>query len=415
MNRTTKFSLGLGGAALLVVALVSHAYYWYAPRARVGSPAVEAPTSQLFFGARDLPLRVWIPFPHQNLAALEHAIGDLEGLSEVSSYLMSQDLAALPSFGPFRMPPARDLVLAGSADGSRIVVGATVYPVVAGLARLAGRLAGNAWLAGGPVELHGKTVEVEWRDGMWIATQGEGAELQTLPVPDLEPTHSLLRLEQSLGPVPEGLYRVDVEARGWRIVSAEPEAMRASDARPRAKLPSELAVVAASIGSQSPPNAVIETFVLLSDVGGAGEQIARSVVTHRGVGERWQLPGERLLSGLGFEVSEGTQDGWSLAGYDEAAVDAVAGQLSSLSELLESVDEAPLNLGIWLDLAAAQGALDGVVDTLTALPLPATEQIRLWTMAARSLASLDQSGSLSLQIGGLPPRLAMRLERQGAD
>ena len=140
--------------------------------------------------------------------------------------------------------------------------------------------------------------------------------------------------------------------------------------------------MAASIGSQSPPNAVIETFVLLSDVGGAGEQIARSVVAHRGVGERWQLPGERLLSGLGFEVSEGTQDGWSLAGYDEAAVDAVAGQLSSLSELLESVDEAPLNLGIWLDLAAAQGALDGVVGTLTALPLPATEQIRLWTMAA---------------------------------
>jgi hypothetical protein len=415
MNRTAKLSLGLGGVALLILALVSHAYYWYAPRPRVGRPGVEDPTSRLFFGARDLPLRVWVPFPHQNLAALEQAIGDLDGLSEVSSYLMSRDLASLPSFGPFRMPPARDLVVAGSPDGSRIVVAATVYPVVAGLARLAGRLAGNAWLAGGPVELHGRTVEVEWRDGMWIAAQGEGAELETLPVPDLQPTHSLVRLEQSLGPVPEGLYRVDVEARGWRIVSAEPAAMQASEARPLAKLPLGLALVAASIGSQSPPNSVIETFVLLSDVGGAGEQIARSVIAHRGAGERWQLPGERLLSGLGFEVSEGTQDGWSLAGYDEGAVLEVADQLSSILELLESVDEAPLNLGIWLDLAAARGALDGVVGTLTALPLPATEQIRLWTMAARSLASLDQSGSLSLRIGGLPPRLDMRLERQGAD
>ena len=148
MNRTTKFSLGLGGAALLIVALVSHAYYWYAPRARVGSPAVEAPTSQLFFGARDLPLRVWIPFPHQNLAALEHAIGDLEGLSEVSSYLMSQDLAALPSFGPF--PPATGQRSRPSRErrtASRIVVGShRVYPVVA-VAGQAGRKAGRQRLA----------------------------------------------------------------------------------------------------------------------------------------------------------------------------------------------------------------------------------------------------------------------------
>ena len=74
-------------------------------------------------------------------------------------------------------------------------------------------------------------------------------------------------------------------------------------------------------------------------------------------GERWQLPAERLLSGLGFEVSEGAQEGWSLAAYDEAAVDASGRSSSPRSpNLLGSVDEAPLELGIWLDLAAAPGS-----------------------------------------------------------
>jgi hypothetical protein len=205
---------------------------------------------------------------------------------------------------------------------------------------------------------------------------------------------------------------LDVETRGWRIVNAEAAAMEASDAGPRAVLPSGLALVAASIGPGSTPDSAIETFVMLSGARGAGEQIARSVVAHRGTGDRWQLPAERLLSGLGFEVSAAAREGWSLAAYDEAAIDQVAGRLSSISELLGSVEEAPLELGIWLDLAEARGALSGLVRTLDALPLPATEQLRLWAMAARSLGSFDSSGSLSLRIGGSPSRLVMRFDRE---
>jgi hypothetical protein len=403
----------MGGVALLIVALFGHWYFWYAPRARTGSPGETSLTSHVLFGADDLPLRLWVPYPHQNLAALESTIGDLEGMSAVSSYLISQDLASLPSFGPFRLPPARDLVVAGSPDGDRIVVAASVYPVVALLARLAGKLAGNAWLAGGPVELHGRTVVVEWRDGVWLAAQGEVAEPEGQSLPDLLPSHALLNLTGSLGPVPEGLYRLDVEARGWRIVSAEPDAIQASDSRPPVVLPSGIALLAASTERKSTASSVIETFIMLSGVGGAGEQIARSVIAHRGAGERWDLPAERLLSGLGFEVSEGTRDGWSLAAYDEAAIHEVAGLLSLISDLLGSVGEAPLDLGIWLDLADARGALDGIARTLGALPLPESEQIRLWKMAAESLASFDSVGSLSLRIGGSPRRLEMRLDRAG--
>lgn len=414
-NRPVKLWLWMGAAALLLVAFIGHWYYWYAPRSRSGSPGPAAPTAQVFFGGGDLPLRLWIPFPHQNLAALERSIGDLEGWNEVSSYLISQDLTFLPTFGPFRLPPARDLVLQGSLDGDRLIVAASVYPLVARLARVAGWLAGNPWLAGGSIEVQGRSVQVQWLEGTWMATQGDVALGGPRPVPEMPPGHALLSLEEPYGPVPEGLYRLDVAEEGWRIVSAEPEAVRTSDARPRQRLPSKLALVAASTGPESTPDSVVDTFVMLAGGRGAGEQLARSVIAHRGAGERWRLPAESLLSGLGFEVSEGTQEGWSLAAYDEAAIREVAGQLSSISELLRSLDEAPLELGVWMDLAEARGALDGLTRTLSALPLPATEQIQLWTMAARSLASLDHAGSLSLLIGGSPPHLELRLESQSSD
>jgi hypothetical protein len=136
------------------------------------------------------------------------------------------------------------------------------------------------------------------------------------------------------------------------------------------------------------------------------------VVAHQGPGERWPLPAEKLLSGLGFEVSEAAVDGWSLAAYDPSAIREVADQLSSINALLGPMEGESLDLGIWMDIDAARGGLDGLVRALNALPLPATEQIRMWPVAAHSLASLDSAGSLSLRIEGESPRLELRFEKQ---
>ena len=412
MNRSVKLSLWIGCSVLVVLALSGHWYYWYAPRARSGSLTPGASTTQFLLGADEVPLRLWIPFPHQNLGALERAADDLRGLSGVSSYALAQDLATLPSFGPFRLPPARDMVIAGSPDGDRILVAASVYPLVARLARVAGKLAGNPWLSGGSVELQGRTVEVEWRDGMWLAAQGSFESGNTRPVPDLEPTYALLSLKRAFGPVPGGLYRLDVGETGWRIVKTGPEVPRQAGSLPRQIVPSELALVAASADPGPPRDTTLRTFVLLAGEGGATEQISRAVVGHRGLGERWPLPAEKLLSGLGFEVSEAAVGGWSLAAYDPSAIRDVADQISSINDLLGPMEEESLDLGIWMDLAAARGALDGLVRALNALPLPATEQVRMWTVAAHSLASLDSSGSLSLRIEGEPPGLELRFEKQ---
>ena len=413
MNRSVKLSLWMGCAGLLAVALLGHWYYWYAPRARAGSPGDGDWTAGVFLGADDLPIRLWIPFPHQNLAALEGAVSDLQGLSAVSSYLLAEDLLSLPSFGPFRMPPARDLVIAGTPQGDRIVVGATVYPLVARLARAAGRLAGNPWLSGGSVELQGRTVEVEWRDGVWLAAQGPVSEGDPSLLPALEPAHALFSLGQPLGPVPGGHYRLDVGARGWRIASADHIPMQVAGPPSGPRIPPGLALVAMSASSDAARDPILRMFVLLSGEGGATEQLTRAVVGHRGSGERWLLPAEKLLSGLGFEVTDSTLDAWALVAYDELAIQQVVRQLPALSGWLESLEGESLELAIWVNLAAARGSLEGLARALSSLPLPATHQIRAWTLAAQSLASLDSSGSLSLRIEGQPPRLELRFERQG--
>ena len=415
MNRPIRWSLWSGVAALLIVAVIGHWYYWYAPRSRTGSPRAAAPTSQVFFGQSELPLRLWVPYPHQNLAALEGAVGDLAGWTEVSSYLIAEDLAILPSFGPFRLPPARDLAVRGSPAGDRLVVAADVYPLVARLARVAGWLAGNPWLAGGSIDLQGSRLQVEWRGSTWLATQGNAALTGEPNVPELPPTHALLGLEEPYGPVPMGLYRLDVTDRGWRLASIDAPPERSTGSWATVKLPPSLALVAAATSSKS--EAVTTTRVLAMPAGtdDVGEQLTRSVVAQRGGGERWRLPTERLLSGLGFEVREAAIGEWSAVAFDDGALREVTGQLPQISGLIDAVEDSPLVLGLWLDVAAARRALEGLVRAIESLPLPVADQVRQWTVAAKALSCLESEGSLRLQITGSPPRLEARFQGQDAD
>jgi len=53
-------------AVLLAVGAAAHVRYWYLPRERSASPA--AGSAAAVWSGAPLPLRVWIPYPHQNLA-----------------------------------------------------------------------------------------------------------------------------------------------------------------------------------------------------------------------------------------------------------------------------------------------------------------------------------------------------------
>ncbi len=189
-------------ACLLILALLAgHVWYWYLPRERAAAPRLGAagggvaePLQLLAGGAYDVCL--WLPYPHQNLGVLAAAIGDPQDLIEAAVRLtadlsgnaanagnagdageIGKEAAArrarepeeLPTFGPFQVPPASELVACADLAGGRLRVVARIYPALAVVAKLAGRLAGNPWLAGGAA---GNT-RVTWSGRLWSATAGE--------------------------------------------------------------------------------------------------------------------------------------------------------------------------------------------------------------------------------------------------
>ena len=162
-----------------------------------------------------------MPFPHQNLASLEQAIGDLERFSGAVARLSGRALPKLPSFGSARVPPSTELAVATDESGERFVAVARVYPVAAFLARWAGRLAGNPLLAGGDTEIDGRAVTVGWSGGSWtVVTRGSAlpaASRHDSPGPALAWTQLAIpaRLFAGRG-VPAATRRRDTGARCGR-------------------------------------------------------------------------------------------------------------------------------------------------------------------------------------------------------
>ena len=173
--------------AALVLALLglAHLWFWYLPRERSTEPRwSDLPARVLAGEAISLtegeapvryPLALWIPYPHQNLAFAVEDLGGVETLAAGAGGLAGREVPPIPSFGPLPMPPARELVVATDREGHRVLAAARVYPAVAVLARLAGTLAGNAWLAGGRWTAGTRELAVEWRGTLWTVTTTETA------------------------------------------------------------------------------------------------------------------------------------------------------------------------------------------------------------------------------------------------
>jgi hypothetical protein len=186
-------------AVVLAALLAAHVVYWYVPRERAvvprlgagggaapaeaGGAAGEAagePLGVLAAGAYDVC--VWVPYPHQNLGALAAAIGDLQDVVGAAARLSSgeggegsaprpREPEEAPTFGPFEVPPASEMVACSDLAGGRLRVEARIYPTLAVVAKLAGRVAGNPWLAGG---VAGST-RIAWQGRLWTVTAGPEA------------------------------------------------------------------------------------------------------------------------------------------------------------------------------------------------------------------------------------------------
>ncbi len=218
-------SIALLVGCLALAGAAAHLRFWYGPRERPAAPAAgEAATA--VFTASPLPFRLWIPYPHQNLAQLRR-----RGPAGVMATLrlLGVELPRLPRFGPFEVPPSAAIAVASDARGERFLAVAQVYPSISGIARAAGRVAGNPWLAGGEVESGGRRLRVGWAKGnVWWVTTEDAADLEaalasTGSVPEGFPAGlAWLRAARDLGPLPAGDYRLAGPANAPKLVFRDP-------------------------------------------------------------------------------------------------------------------------------------------------------------------------------------------------
>src|SRR3954463_839252 len=155
---------------LLIVGYFIHAY-WSRER-----PAVPSGLPARLLASGEYGACLWVPYPHQNLGKLEGALTDPASYLAAAARVADLPAPVMRSFGPFALPPSSEIVACSDLDGRRFLLVARVYPGLAAVAKLAGRLADNPWLRGGEIrEARGKKDEVvervlhiDWRDGYWM-------------------------------------------------------------------------------------------------------------------------------------------------------------------------------------------------------------------------------------------------------
>jgi hypothetical protein len=247
----------VAGAVVLAALLGAHVVYWYLPRERAVAPRLGAgggaapapaggaagePLQVLAAGAYDVC--VWVPYPHQNLGALAAAIGDLQDVVGAAVRLSSgeggeasaprpREPEEAPTFGPFEVPPASELVACSDLAGRRLRVVARIYPALAVVAKLAGRVAGNPWLAGG---VAGGSTRISWQGRLWTVTAGPEAPRPTKAPPGAATAASAVPEQAAGAPVTP-----ETAAKGTAAAPAAPEAAAAAAVAP--DLPPSLAVV----------------------------------------------------------------------------------------------------------------------------------------------------------------------------
>lgn len=399
----------LAGVFVAMALVAAHWFYWYAPRERPARPHGGTLSGRIYLES-ELPHRLWLPYPHQNLARLEGSIGRLDRVLREVGRLSGETVPQLPAFGAARLPPSTALVLATDESGERFVVAADIYPLVGLLARWAGRLAGNPLLAGGRSRIGDHTVEVRWRDGVWLlASRGmeEVAPVAADAAGRLPAGRALawLRLERDRGRVPAGDYRLDRRGDDLELWGGDAERLEALRRLAGRAAPLPLVRAEALAG---PAGGSSRAFALLPGLESLGG-LPGAVAVHRG-GAPFRLPGERLAELVGDGVRELESGGWSVRALDRGSL-ARGVELAGFAAELEA--ERPLAPALWLDLRSAERLVEQVVAALEAVPIVGRREARRWRLAGDLLARFSAFERLTVLISPAPA--ALHVELHAAD
>lgn len=407
----------------LALALFGHWLYWYQPKERPGVADPADLPARLLADPR-ASLAVWLPFPHQNLSAANDELGDLEAVTRALARRGGRDARArpveLPRFGPFVAPPARELGAAWYPN-DEVAIAARVYPGLALFARLAGKVAGNPWLAGGAVQLAGKNATVTWDGSLWLA-RTDGAVLPG-PVDATDPAPPVLlgafALDGSAAapPLPAGRYHLR------RTPTGALEAELAGGVPWPAVPPVTLATAEAALlvvrGAGRPD--WIEAFespgALAVSAHAASSGLPLSATFAPAGFKAWKLPARGLAELLNGEPEELEQSGLRLVATEEVSR-ATAEALAPTVAAWLGPSQPDFVVGLWLEPRAIRKALGGTTQLFADLPFLGHRREAASLEDWRTLlAPLDGFSEISVVIFENPDRaritLVPKVERGG--
>jgi hypothetical protein len=393
-------------AALLGAAAVAHVAYWYLPRARAGTPELDRIRTLLADHSWDVVL--WIPFPHQNLSALETRVGDAEAWLAHLAEVGGRRPMPLPKFGPWSAPPAREMAIAADEAGGLLAV-ARVYPTIAGLARFAGRIAGNPWLAGGLVPLGGGSEgSVDWDGRVWTlrverggAGGGDGGRVEPGVASESEPALARVWLRRPPAPLPPGVWVLRRDAAG-RLLASTGETGEPLPSGPSAAGGEPPAAWLAA-ASAEPPGGFAA--MMLWTAGGPIEGLPRAATLAR-VGSRgFELPGAPIARLAGLDPGERIVDGVLVRAFDDTSLAEASAIVPWLRRAVAgSPGEAPRRtFAAGADPGRAATALRRAAEHLSKIPILGTREARRLEAAAGLLAPWEGCGDLRVEVWDDPP------------
>ncbi len=423
-------------AVLLLLLLLAgmHVWYWYLPRERAAAPdGADLPARLLVAG--DFDTCVWLPFPHQNLGALAAQVEDFPGFVAAAARLAGSDELseerALPGFGPFAVPPAREVAACADRAGGRYQVAARIYPSIALVAKAAGAVAGNPWLAGGTVPGRpGRTVTVAWDGGLWTVTSGRPAAALTAPSGRSAALLGAVRLARPERQLSAGTYLLRRRGDGFALTLA------GAPAPPALALPGPGSAGAQPGGGRGPvlvvaagaePAAVAETdatdgtgeadpaepqppaaLILFPHEAGGHLRLPGAAVLNLPGQERWGLPGGGLADLIAGSLPRGNAAGWEIVAVDGASLRQAVRLAVPLARLLSP--PSSLRLGLWLEPAPAHALAERISTFLEKVPLVERREARRWRDVETLLAALTACERLTAAAGTTPPSFALDLQ-----
>ncbi len=386
------------GGLVAVVATAGHWAYHYKPRSRPAAPWSDSRVAGLL-GNSDFPAAVWVPYPHQNLAHLREIAGTEPSTLRAVARLAGLPAPALPTFGPLALPPSSEIAVASDETGERFAVLAQVYPAFAGFAKLAGRLAGNPWLAGGEIVVDGSTADVSWDGNLWMVVSSglspdvllrERSESTDSTVKELASEKGIgwIQVRQAVDPLPAGLYRLWEDARGIGIVSntgiseSAPAAIGDQTLVDRFQnIGLFLLVFSGGLEALGEPAQALAFFDQVED---KLKELPRIASLHEPGTERWSLPGESLLQLAGREPRTSDEGSWAVAALDRASLE----QARDVAPLLDRLSGDPLAWGLWLDLEGGLVEVERIAQLLSEVPIVPRRRVERWSDARRVLLPL---------------------------